>query len=442
MGENTQELADHGPCSHHRKLLNCSLFALFTLSLIYLIFYSSPSSSFASYANLFNQFKTQRSPKNNSLPPPQEWLQCDYSDGKWVWDDSVTGPRYDSENCDMKSTEKCVINGKPDKGYLHWRWQPAGCNLSALDPAAFLRLVRGKHLAFIGDSTARNQAEALVCHLSTVAQPETAHRYEERLGRKFWRWVFPAPHNVTVSTYWSPLLVRAEGHSEDYAMAQQAVILDALTEPWAVDVAAMDVMVISAGHWFPRPAMYYEDGEVVGVYSRPDVANKTDIGYLGVYRKVIRRTLEHVAGATSSAAGGGDKLVAVATIAPAHFDSKYSWNHRDACSRTAPFEEAEAEVAAKDAEMRTVVLEEVAAAAAAAARRRRQRWGVRFEALDVTRMATMRPDGHPGPYLFAHSYDLRPVPETVANDCLHWCAPGLVDTFNDMLAKMIVAGAG
>jgi hypothetical protein len=192
----------------------------------------------------------------------------------------------------------------------------------------------------------------------------------------------------------------------------------------------MDIVVISAGHWFPRPAMFYEDGEVVGVHNRPDI-NKTDIGYLGVYRKVIRRTLEYINVNSTS----GDKLVAVATIAPGHFDTNHSWNHRDACSRTKPYDEGEAEVAAADAELRQVVLEEVETAAA-----RRRRSGVRFEALDVTRLATMRPDGHPGPYLFAHSYDSRPVPETVANDCLHWCAPGLVDTFNDILAKMIVAG--
>ncbi|KAM0885228.1 hypothetical protein ACQ4PT_030482 [Festuca glaucescens] len=159
-------------------------------------------------------------------------LQCDYGVGKWVWDASVADPRYDSEKCEMKSTEKCVVNGKPDNGYLHWRWQPAGCNLSALDPAEFLRALGGKRLAFVGDSTARNQAEALVCFLSTVSRPETAHRYEERLGRKFWRWVFPAPHNVNISTYWSPFLVRAEGKSEDYGMTQDTVFLDALTEPW------------------------------------------------------------------------------------------------------------------------------------------------------------------------------------------------------------------
>jgi len=73
MGENTQELADHGLyCSHPRKLLSCSFFVLFTLSLIYFIFYSSPS-SFASYADLFDKFKTQGAAKNiSSLPPPPQ----------------------------------------------------------------------------------------------------------------------------------------------------------------------------------------------------------------------------------------------------------------------------------------------------------------------------------------------------------------------------------
>ncbi|XP_062178659.1 xyloglucan O-acetyltransferase 1-like [Phragmites australis] len=421
MGATTQDVADHGHCSYPRKLLAASLCALFILSIIYFIFYSS-TSSLISYADIFAQFQIrQTTSKNTPVPPPQAWLQCDYGDGKWVWDDSVTGPRYDSEHCDMKGTEKCVINGKPDKGYLNWRWQPAGCNLPALDPAEFLRLVRGKRLAFVGDSTVRNQAESLVCFLSTVARPETVHRYEERLGRKFWRWVFPAPHSVNISTYWSPFLVRSEGHSEDYSMKQETVILDALTDPWTADIDAMDIMVISAGHWFPHPAMYYEDGEVV---------NKTNISYLGVFRKVMRRTLEYV-----NAKSTGDKLVVVATMAPSHFDPKYSWNHRDACSRTKPYEDAEAEVETADAELRKAVLMEVATAAA-----RRRRWGLRFEVLDVTRMGTMRPDGHPGPYLFPHSYDGRPVPETVANDCLHWCAPGPVDTFNDLLMQMIVAG--
>uniref|UniRef100_A0A0D9WNP3 Trichome birefringence-like N-terminal domain-containing protein n=1 Tax=Leersia perrieri TaxID=77586 RepID=A0A0D9WNP3_9ORYZ len=400
--------------------VSCALSALFTLSLIY--FYSPPL--IISSANLLTKFQPRGRTTNPPTRPVQAvWKQCDYSDGKWVWDDANggdSGPRYDSENCDMKMTYKCVINGKPDGGYLHWRWKPSGCNLPALDPSAFLRLVRGKRLAFVGDSTARNQAEALVCHLATAARPVTVVRDEERLGRKFWRWSFPAPHDVNISTYWSPFLVRSEGHSEDYGMEHEVVILDAFTEPWTADLDAMDVMVISAGHWFPHKAIYYENGEIVGVHNHPEL-NRTEMSGVSVYRKVMQRTLEHVNAAVSNT--DKDKLVVVETIAPAHFDSKYSWNHRDACSRPKPFGDGETEIASTEAELRKIVVEEVAVAEA-----RRRRRGLRFEVLDVTRLAAMRPDAHPGVYIFKHAYAGGPVPETAPNDCLHWCAPGPVDT--------------
>lgn len=52
----------------------------------------------------------------------------------------------------------------------------------------------------------------------------------------------------------------------------------------------------------------------------------------------------------------------------------------------------------------------------------------------------MRPDGHPGAYIVKDRYaGGKPVPETVFNDCLHWCAPGPVDKFNDILMQMVAA---
>ena len=120
----------------------------------------------------------------------------------------------------------------------------------------------------------------------------------------------------------------------------------------------------------------------------------------------------------------------VATVAPGHVDARYGSNHRDACSRPKPYEEWEAKMAGAEAELRNVMLEEVALAQG-------QSWGLRFEVLDVTRLAFMRPDGHPGTYFFKHAYAGQEVPETAPNDCLHWCAPGLVDTFNDILMQIV-----
>jgi hypothetical protein len=60
----------------------------------------------------------------------------------------------------------------------------------------------------------------------------------------------------------------------------------------------------------------------------------------------------------------------------------------------------------------------------------------RLEALDVSKLSLMRPDGHPGPYMhpFPFAYG---VAERVQNDCVHWCLPGPIDTWNEILLEVI-----
>lgn len=65
--------------------------------------------------------------------------------------------------------------------------------------------------------------------------------------------------------------------------------------------------------------------------------------------------------------------------------------------------------------------------------------GVNFKLLDVTGLSLLRPDGHPGPYRhfqpFAENKD-----EKIINDCLHWCLPGPIDSWNDLVMEMVVNG--
>nr|XP_015642249.2 protein ALTERED XYLOGLUCAN 4 [Oryza sativa Japonica Group] len=265
---------------------------------------------------------------------------CDYSEGRWV---AAAGHarRYNGTACDVKGSEDCARNGRPDTGYLDWRWRPASCELPAFDAAAFLAAARGRHVAFVGDSMARNQAESLVCLLAAAAFPyRLVYRDREPGTRKFWRWAFPT-HGVTVSVYWAPFLAMAAGRPENFSVQHNLVYLDTLAERWSADADTMDVAVISTGHWFWNPTVYYHHngGEVLGVHNLPEL-NHTEIGFFSPYREAIRMSLERLLGL--AAAGRRGRTVVVTTFSPAHFEKE--WDDPATCARTRPYEDGEKEV--------------------------------------------------------------------------------------------------
>ena len=52
--------------------------------------------------------------------------------------------------------------------FLNWKWKPENCELPSFDAKRFLEMSRGKKMAFVGDSVARNHIESLLCLLSQV----------------------------------------------------------------------------------------------------------------------------------------------------------------------------------------------------------------------------------------------------------------------------------
>ena len=94
--------------------------------------------------------------------------KCDVFNGKWV--PNPQGPYYTNETCRLIIDQhNCMKNGRPDTEFMNWRWKPDGCDLPLFDAAQFLEIVRGKKMAFVGDSVGRNQMQSLLCLLADVS---------------------------------------------------------------------------------------------------------------------------------------------------------------------------------------------------------------------------------------------------------------------------------
>uniref|UniRef100_A0A1J3GMC6 Protein ALTERED XYLOGLUCAN 4 n=1 Tax=Noccaea caerulescens TaxID=107243 RepID=A0A1J3GMC6_NOCCA len=356
---------------------------------------------------------SQEEEAQESFDRIKEEALCDYTKGKWVRDE--IGPLYNGSSCGtIKDGQNCFRHGRPDSGYLYWKWKPNQCDIPRFDANRFLDLMRDKHLAFVGDSMARNQLESLICLLSTVSIPDLVYRNGE--DNKFRKWRFGS-HNVTVSVYWSPFLVA--GIEKSGKLDHNILHLDRVDEKWGNDLERIDTVVVSVGHWFLHPAVYYESGTVLGCHSC-EASNCTEIGFFDVFRKAIRTTLKAVAGKR--------REVILTTFSPSHFEGR-PWDSLDACNMTEPYEEGKV-LEGLDLEMRRIEMEEFTAAKAAVEA------DVRLEALDVTAISVLRPDGHPGPYMYEFPFK-NGVPERVHNDCLHWCLPGPVDTWNEIMIEML-----
>ncbi|KAF8772546.1 hypothetical protein HU200_005503 [Digitaria exilis] len=350
---------------------------------------------------------------------------CNYSVGKWVRSPGYAR-RYNATECNVKESHDCIRNGRPDTGYLDWRWQPAGCPLPAFNARTFLRAMRGKHVAFIGDSMARNQAQSLVCLLAAAFRSRLVYRDEDaQHSYNNWRYAFPV-HDVKVSYYWNPFIVKSTGKSEDESIQESHVHLDTPGDRWGADADTIDVAVLSASHWLLNGAIYHNGSEVAGAHNAPPELNYTGLGYAWPLKMAYRTAVERLSSSSRP------RTVVLATFSPAHFEGRPS-DSPTACTKMEPYKEGEKEVDWISKELRDIVYEE---AEAAKARSVAGASATRIELLDVTKLAVMRPDGHPSVYMHRNPFE-HGVPERMYSDCLHFCLPGPVDTFNEILLQIL-----
>ncbi|XP_059639820.1 xyloglucan O-acetyltransferase 4-like [Cornus florida] len=345
--------------------------------------------------------------------------ECDLFKGQWIPDQN--GSAYTSTNCSwIPEWKNCFKHGRKDTDFINWRWKPIECELPRFDPKTFLRIVQHKIMVFVGDSVARNHMESLLCLLSQVVGPTEVDKDGEDRSQTMYFY----SHNFTLVFIPTTFLVTSEERFiNGSSFGPFNLHLDRIDNKWSQKLQGSDYAIISDAHWFFRPNYIYEGGILIGCVYCSDL-NVTHFGLDFAFRKVFRTTLEFISGCKECKG----LTTLVRTFSPAHFENG-AWNAGGYCNKTSPLGEGEINLGGFEWELRTVQVEEVERV-----RKGGQR-GQRFVELDVTMAMLMRPDGHPGPH-----YGNQQM--TGINDCLHWCLPGPIDAWNDLLMAVLKKEAG
>lgn len=240
------------------------------------------------------------------------------------------------------------------------------------------------------------------------------------------RYFYPT-HNFTLANIWSPYLVKA--HDADPNGPVLTGLYDLyLDEPdtnWTTKVEEFDYVIVSAGHWFFRPTMYYENNHLVGCFYCKN-ENITDLTMYYGYRMAFRTTFQALLNLK-----GYKGMTFLRTFAPAHFENG-EWDKGGDCIRKRPFRSNETRLETFNLELYLTQVEEFKAA-----EREGREKGLRFRLLDTTEVMLLRPDGHPGRYGHLPNANV-----ALNNDCVHWCLPGPIDTWNDFLLHMLKMEGG
>ncbi|KAK3026576.1 hypothetical protein RJ639_041596, partial [Escallonia herrerae] len=383
--------------------------------------------------------------------------KCDIFRGAWVPDSA--GPFYTTSTCRLiEDHQNCMKNGRPDSGYTRWRWTPHDCELPRFNPERFLDFMKNKSFAFIGDSISRNHVQSLLCILSQTKLLELKGKFERVLNSETYRpggdrklkcsnrvepalevyhdkeykskrWYFPS-HDFTLSVIWSPFLTKASIFEDNDGVSTDIIQLhlDELDTVWLEQFKNFDYIEIAGGKWFLKTAIYHENNTISGCHNCRG-KNLTELGFEYAYQKALNATLKFI---TSSK---HEVHTFFRTTTPDHFENG-EWNTGGYCNRTGPFKLGEVNLSDIDAVMRKIELEEFEKAAATGLKN-----GLNLRLFDTTNLSLLRPDGHPGPYRVFHPFTGKDKNAAkVQNDCLHWCLPGPIDSWNDLIMELLLNG--
>lgn len=342
-------------------------------------------------------------------------LVCNYAKGQWVADSRR--PLYSGFGCKQWLSEMwaCRLTQRLDFSYEGYRWLPNNCEMPEFERSAFLRRMQDKTIAFIGDSLGRQQFQSLMC-MATGGEmsPEVEDVGKEyglikaRGAKRPDGWAFRFPNtNTTILYYWSSTLADLVPINSTDPRSNVAMHLDRPPAFMRKYLHRFDVLVLNTGHHWNRGKLT-ANRWVMYVNGKPNDDSK--LASMGGAKNF---TAYSISKWLDSRLPYLPRLKAFfRTISPRHFRNG-DWNTGGSCDNTTPLTEG-----------REVLQDQSSDEVVEGAVK-----GTRIKLLDITAISDLRDEGH-----ISH-YSVRATGGI--NDCLHWCLPGIPDTWNELLAAQI-----
>ncbi|XP_022925937.1 pentatricopeptide repeat-containing protein At2g21090-like isoform X3 [Cucurbita moschata] len=336
---------------------------------------------------------------------------CSYGNGEWVLDDSR--PLYSGFGCKrwLSATWACRLTERTDFSYERYRWVTKDCELPAFERSEFLKRMQDKTIAFIDDSLGRQQFQSLMCmatggeespEIKDVGKEYGLVKAKGAIRSDGWAYRFPSI-NTTILYYWSTSLNELLPLNMSDPATSVAMHLDRPPAFLRNFLHLFDVLVLNTGHHWNKVKVrenrwvMYKDG------IRSELDNLKEIDTAKNY------TVHSIVQWLDLQLSSHPRLkVFFRTISPRHFRNG-EWNNKGSCVNTTPLSRGSK---VEQNRSNDPIVESAVS-------------GTQVRMLDITALSDLRDEAH------RSHYNIKGT--SGGSDCLHWCLPGIPDTWNMIL---------